>query len=149
MILTNTLPTTTTLNGVAVTVNTPADINAPIGFTAVSNGESWVARPGPNTVVNALGVPAASSTATLDWSQYSFFSFTATNAFTLAFANAQIGQVILIQITAGAGATTWPSVSWFSGSGGSKPTTTSLSVVVAVVCTAYNTFSAFQIATTS
>jgi hypothetical protein len=147
MILSNTLASSVILNGQTSTVNTPADTLAPLGFGVVSNGENWQGRPGPNLVVNALGAPAASATVTLDWSQYSYFTVTATNAFTLAFANAQVGEMILIQITTGAGATTWPTISWFSTANatGVKPTTTSLSVVVAVVCTAPGTYSAFTV----
>jgi hypothetical protein len=149
MILSNALSSSVTLNGATSTVNTPADILAPLGYTVVSNGESWVGRPGPNSVINAVATPASSGTSTFDWSQGSYFTWTPYGgSCTLAFANAQVGQVVLARITAaGSASVTWPTTTtWYTGSSGTAPTVSSKSCVVAFVCTGLNTYDAWLVA---
>ena len=75
MILSNTVSTTTTLNGVASTATTPADVAAPLGFCVVSNGETWLARPGPNAPIVAIA-QGTTAAVNLDWSLGGIFMVT-------------------------------------------------------------------------
>lgn len=147
MILTNTVTQSVTLNGTASSATVPADESAPLGYMPGSNGQSWVALPGPTMAINALGALTAAG-ATLDWSQYAYYSFTAYGgAFTLAFSNVTIGQMIRIRITAaGSADCTWPStIAWVGtahgGAGAAvKPVQTTYASDVTIVCTGLNTY---------
>ena len=162
MILTNTATNLVTLNcgvgGTPVAVNAtgPADSLAPSGWMPGSNGKSWIGLPGRSMAISNLGVVGA--TANLDWSLYSYFSFTTTTgtALTLTFGKTastitpswMIGQIIRIRITgAGTPTITWPStVTWvgtLAGAGGSASAplvSDGNQLDVTLICTGYNTF---------
>jgi hypothetical protein len=149
MILSNTLSSSVVLNGATSTVSTPADTLAPLGFAVVSNGESWVGRPGPNSVINAVATPGSGGTSTFDWSQGSYFTWTPYGgACTLAFTNAQVGQEVILRITAASSANpTWPTtLTWYTGSSGTAPTITTKSCIVKFVCTGASTYDAWLVA---
>ena len=140
MILTNTLPTTTVLNGVSSTVNTPADVLAPAGYSPVSNGESWIASPSD---YQAVASPTFAAAQTIDWTTGGIFLLTLTANVTFTFKNAAIGQSIRLVLTqdgTGSRTGTFPSGSVFVG--GSKTLTTTASAVdtVDVQCTAAGTY---------
>lgn len=147
MILTNTVASSVVLNGATSTVNTPADEAAPLGFMPGSNGQSWIALPGPIMAIQAIGALTIAG-ATLDWSKYAYYSFTAYGgAFTLAFSNVTIGQMIRIRITAATSADcTWPStIAWVGtahgGAGAAvKPVQTTYASDVTIVCTGQDTY---------
>ena len=147
MILTNTVASSVVLNGATSTVNTPADEAAPLGFMPGSNGQSWVALPGPAMAIQALGALTIAG-ATLDWSKYAYYTFTAYGgSFTLAFSNVTIGQMIRIRITAATSAScTWPStVTWVGTAHGgagsaSAPVLTTYDNDVTIICTGLNTY---------
>jgi hypothetical protein len=163
MILTNAIAQSAPIGGInfytpgSVSANIPSDTQAPVGFTAGSNGVNWVGLPGPSHAINAMGVLAA--TGNLDWSLYSYFSFTTTSGtnLTLTFgltaatttSSWVIGQVIRVRITgAGTPSITWPAtITWIGKLTGSGSCTTSAPVVtsgkqidVEIVCTGPNTF---------
>lgn len=156
MILTNTVTQSATIGGTAVSASTPADAQAPRGFAAGSNGRAWKGLPGMIKSVSALGVVAA--TANLDWSLYSYFSFTTTSGtgLTLTFGKTAstttsswtIGQIIKVRITgAGTPTITWPStVTWvgtLAGGGGSASAplvSNGNQVDVTLTCTGVDTF---------
>ena len=136
MILTNTVSTTTTLNNASSTVSAPADISAPVGYMPASNGESWVALPGPAVAIKALGT--VTTAANLDCTLAGYFTLTGTagSAIAMTFGTGSatgtfscyLGQVIKIRVTA-SGATvntmTWTgyTVSWIgmlTGTSGSS-----------------------------
>lgn len=146
MILSNTVSTTTTLNGAASTVSTPADEAAPAGFMPSANGKGWIALPGPASAISALGTAVATATSSLlvDWTTASFFTCTAYGGgWTVTFTNAAgtltptVGQVIRIYIAhAGSSAITWPStVTWITASA-AAPACATYNMVVALICTA-------------
>jgi len=146
MILSNTVASSVVLNGATSTVNTPADESAPLGFMPGSNGESWVALPGPCMAINALGALTATG-ATLDCSLYGYFSWTAyAGAFTLTLANATIGQVIQCKVTGAAGTPTWPgaTITWVgtvaAGTGSASAPLQTAATAITLVCTGYNTY---------
>ena len=156
MILTNAVASSATIGGTAFSTTTPADAQAPRGFQAGSNGSSWKGLPGIIKSINAQGVVAA--TANLDWSLYSYFSFTTTSGtnLTLTFGKTAstttpswtIGQIIKVRITgAGTPTITWPdTVTWIgtlTGGGGSASAplvANSKQIDVILTCTGVNTF---------
>jgi hypothetical protein len=149
MILANTVATTVTLNGVASTVNTPADQMAPRGFGASSNGSDWVALPGPTVAAVAVATPASAGTATFDWSLGGYFTWTPYGgSCTVAFTNVTIGQIIFIRTThATSAAVTLPTTfTWYTGSGGAAPAFTTKDSIIMVICTGANTYDAATIA---
>ena len=146
MILSNTVSTTTTLNNASSTVSSPADVSAPAGFMPASNGESWVALPGPAMAVVSVATPGSSGTSYFDWTLGGYFVWTPYGgSCTVSFLNKSggtltpiVGQMSLIKfLHAGSASVTLPStISWLSGSSGAAPTFTSKDCVVAFVCTA-------------
>jgi hypothetical protein len=148
MILTNTVTQSVTLNGTASSATMPADEAAPLGYMPGSNGQSWVALPGPIMAINALGALTATG-ATLDWSSSAYYSFTAyAGAFSLVFSNVTIGQMIRIRITAASNAAcTWSgsTISWVGTAHGgagsaSAPVLTTYANDITLVCTGLNTY---------
>ena len=147
MILTNTVTQSVTLNGTATSATVPADEAAPLGYMPGSNGQSWVALPGPIMAIQALGALTIAG-ATLDWSKYAYYSFTAYGgAFTLAFSNVTIGQMIRIRIThATSAACTWPStIAWVGTAHGGAgaavaPVQTTYDSDVTIICTGPDTY---------
>jgi len=149
MILSNTVATSVVLNGATVTANTPADEAAPRGFMPASTGQSWVALPGPTVAAVAVATPASAGTATFDWSQGSYFTWTPYGgSCTVAFTNVSVGQVIFIRTTAaGSASVTLPStITWYTGSGGAAPSFASKASIVMLVCTGVGTYDAATIA---
>ena len=156
MILTNAVASTTTIGNTSVSASTPTDMEAPRGFMAGSNGAAWKGLPGVIKSINAQGVVAA--TANLDWSLYSYFSFTTTSGtnLTLTFgktastttASWTIGQFIKVRVTgAGTPTITWPStVTWIgtlAGGGGSASAplvSDGNQLDITITCTGVNTF---------
>jgi hypothetical protein len=148
MILTNTVSSSVTLNSATSTVSTPADEQAPRGFMPGSNGESWVALPGPICVINALG-QLTTAGATLDCSQYGYFSFTSYGgAQAITISNAVIGQVIKIRNTGTGSATftypgstiTWIGVAANGTCSSSAPGMAAATTDITLVCTAAGTY---------
>ena len=144
MILSNTVSTTTTLNNASSTVSTPADTGAPVGWMPSSNGESWVALPGPSVAIKALGT--VTTAANLDCTLASYFTLTGTagSAIAMTFGtgtsagafSCELGQVIKIRHTA-SGATvntmTWTgyTISWIGMLTGTSGSSQSAPVFVA------------------
>ena len=149
MILSNTVATSVTLNGATSTVNTPADEQAPPGFSPGSNGQSWIGLPSPTMALVTPAPGGSSGTCTLDWSLGGYFNWVPYNGTTtLAFANAMIGQMILVKTTAeGSLSLTWPTtLTWYTGSSGTAPTLTSKPAIIAFVCTGVGTYDAWLVA---
>jgi hypothetical protein len=150
MIISNTVASAAAAQG-AGTVNAPADDTPTLGFGVVGNGQQWVATPGPNYAISALGTAVATATSSLlvDWRTASYFTCTAfTSGWTITFTDASsvftpvLGQNIKIKITHASGSTpVWPltggspQITWLVGSGGAAPTTTGKDCVVDLVCT--------------
>jgi hypothetical protein len=156
MILTNAVTSTATIANTSVSASTPVDSVAPRGFMAGSIGRAWSGLPGIIKSINAQGVVAA--TANLDWSLYSYFSFTTTSGtnLTLTFGKTgstttsswTIGQIVKVRVTgAGTPTITWPStVTWVGtlAAGGGSSSAPLVSdgnqLDITLTCTGVNTF---------
>ena len=156
MILTNAVSSTATIANTSAAASTPVDAQAPRGYMPGSNGRAWRGLPGMIKSINAQGVVAA--TANLDWSLYSYFSFTTTSGtnLTLTFGKTAsttlpswtIGQIIKVRVTgAGTPSITWPAtVTWvgtLAGGGGSASAplvSEGNQLDITLTCTGVNTF---------
>ena len=137
MILTNTVATSVVLNGTSTSATVPADTQAPLGYSPLSNGESWIGAAA--TGVNVGAAVTATATTTLDWSTTGFFqvNYPATTlAVTYAFSNVMIGQTIRVITTQGsssASTVTWPSGIVWAGGGAGVPTASTSAVDIATI----------------
>ena len=100
----------------AVTTSGPVDENPPNGFGVVGQNGKWLATPGPNVAITALGTLGVGATATIDWTLAGYYTMTlaASSTNVLTFTNSagvftpSLGQVLRLRITGGGAALTFP-----------------------------------------
>ena len=93
----------------AVTTSGPVDENPPNGFGVVGQNGKWLATPGPNVAITALGTLGVGATATIDWTLAGYYTMTlaASSTNVLTFTNSagvftpSLGQVLRLRITGG------------------------------------------------
>ncbi len=127
--------------GQLITPNTPGGDTlpfSPTGAVPTATGSGWQMSLPPNFQVQALGT-LATGTTTLNCGVANYFTLTAYGgSFTLALANAYVGQMIAVQITgAGSAAATWPStMTWIGSGSAAAPTLTANTTLVFLIVTA-------------